>query len=89
MVGVPLVICPYLREINISKNWVKMIKTHYSYFCQEMMEGDLILCIDSSTSIEAVGVVTGRIVMNLKVFLLVELITPIKDLFSGCNKVFQ
>ena len=29
------------------------------YFCQEMMEGDLIVCIDSSTSIEAVGVIIG------------------------------
>lgn len=29
------------------------------YFSQEMMEGDLVLCIDSATSIEAVGVVTG------------------------------
>ncbi|EGR4490485.1 AAA family ATPase [Vibrio cholerae] len=30
------------------------------YFCHEMAIGDLVLCIDSKTSVEAVGVVTGE-----------------------------
>ncbi|WP_281223517.1 AAA family ATPase [Photobacterium sanguinicancri] len=30
-----------------------------NYFSQEMEEGDLVLCIDSKTSVEAIGVVSG------------------------------
>jgi len=31
-----------------------------TYFSQDMAEGDIVLCIDSNTSVEAVGVVTGK-----------------------------
>jgi len=31
-----------------------------TYFSQEMVEGDIVLCIDSNTSIEAIGVITGE-----------------------------
>lgn len=31
-----------------------------TYFSQDMAEGDIVLCIDSNTSVEALGVVTGE-----------------------------
>ncbi|MFA0569350.1 AAA family ATPase [Vibrio gallaecicus] len=30
-----------------------------NYFSQDMVEGDLVVCIDSKTSVEAIGVITG------------------------------
>lgn len=40
---------------NLGKNDVKTL----AYFVEEMKPGDLILCTDSKTSVEAVGVVSG------------------------------
>jgi 5-methylcytosine-specific restriction protein B len=35
-------------------------KNSLSYFSKNMTEGDIVLCIDSNTSVEAIGVVTGE-----------------------------